>query len=294
MRCYAYVDESGNTGLKLFDPQSDTFWTGTLISFSDLDIKYAAVHKELLAAVGATELHGNELGLGRIDKISRRIACFIREKKIQFSFVRVFKPWLAATKLFDLAFDSGNNPAVPPQVYGVNLLRRITVMHFVQLLNEKDLVEFWGLFQSQDPSRFGRLLAELSARAPVAPYDRRTIQILTESLNWASRNPEKVLDPFGAGDSPNFVAFTSLFQHLHEFHHRTGHTIGRFVHDETRPIRALIHEGLRFPDKVRGKYQPNRNVVGLLPFRGVLVPNGGPRFSVKFRPANCRYLYVGR
>ena len=41
MKCYAYTDESGNSGLKLFGDAQDTFWTGTMISFSDLDQRYA-------------------------------------------------------------------------------------------------------------------------------------------------------------------------------------------------------------------------------------------------------------
>ena len=33
MRCFAYADESGNSGLRLFGDKQDTFWTGTLIAF---------------------------------------------------------------------------------------------------------------------------------------------------------------------------------------------------------------------------------------------------------------------
>jgi hypothetical protein len=232
MKCYAYADESGNSGLKLFGDQQDTFWTGTLISFSDLDSRYAAFHRELLQLAGKSELHGNELGFGRIEKIAGRMAWFIREKKIRFSFVRIFKPYLATTKMFDLAFDSGVNPAVPPQSYGIRQLRLINVLHFSQLLTTEDLNEFWALFRAQSPGRFAKLLASIRDRVKDTPYDKRSKQILTESLDWASRHPEEVLDPFGERDSPNFVAFTAIFDHLHSFHEETGHTIGSFVHDE--------------------------------------------------------------
>jgi hypothetical protein len=232
MKCFAYADESGNSGLRLFGDQQDTFWTGTLISFSDLDSKYATFHRELLALTGKDELHGNELGFGRIEKIAGRLAWFIREKKLRFSFVRIFKPYLATSKMFDLAFDAGVNPAVPPQSYGVRLLRQINLLHFSQLLGTADLNEFWSLFEAQSSERFGKLLADVRDRVEDAPYDQRSIQILTESLDWASRHPEEVLDGFGERDSPNFVAFTAIFEHLHAFHRETGHTIGSFVHDE--------------------------------------------------------------
>lgn len=232
MKCFVFADESGNSGLKLFDDEQDTFWTGTAIAFSDLDRKYTSFHRELLGLVGKAELHGNELGFGRIEKIAGRLAWFIREKKLRFSFVRIFKPYLATTKLFDLAFDSGVNPAVPPHAYGVRHLRFINLLHFSQLLTTEDLNEFWSLFEAQDERRFGHLLGSIRDRVSETPYDKRSIQILTESLTWASEHPEAVLDPFSEHDSPNFVAFTALFEHLHSFHKESGHTIGSFVHDE--------------------------------------------------------------
>ena len=51
-------------------------------------------------------------------------------------------------------------------------------------------------------------------------------------LTWGSQHPKAILDPFGVGDSPNFVAFTALFGHLHKLHETEGHVIGRFIHDE--------------------------------------------------------------
>lgn len=232
MKCFAYADESGNSGLRLFGDKQDTFWTCTLIAFSDLDTKYATFHRELVAFSGKDELHGNELGFGRIEKIAGRLAAFIREKKFRFSFVRVHKPYLAATKMFDLTFDAGVNPAVPPHTYAVRQLRLLNLLHFSQLLTTDDLNEFWSLFEAQSASRFAKLLADVRNRVKDTPYDKRSIQILTESLDWGSQHPEEVLDPFGERDSPNFVAFTALFDNLHSFHKQTGHTIGSFVHDE--------------------------------------------------------------
>jgi hypothetical protein len=256
MKCFAYTDESGNSGLQLFGNEQDTFWTGTLVSFSDLDIKYRTFHRELLETVGCDELHGSQLGLGRIEKIAGRLSWFIREKKLQFSFVRVFKPYLATTKMFDLVFDSGNNPAVPPHAYGVRQLRLINLLHFAQLLTKDDLNEFWHIFQAQDAQKYGLLLGEIRDRVDATPYDRRSKQILKESLDWGSKNPKAVLDAFGPGDSPNFVAFTALFDHLHELHKRYGYTIGRFVHDEQDQFVPHFKEAFEFLTKFHGETHP--------------------------------------
>lgn len=236
----------------MFGDKQDTFWTGTLIAFSDLDTKYATFHRELIALSGKDELHGNELGFGRIEKIAGRLAVFIRQKNLRFSFVRVYKPYLAATKMFDLAFDAGVNPAVPPQTYAVRHLRLINLLHFSQLLTTNDLNEFWSLFEAQSASRFGKLLADARDRVKDTPYDKRSVQILTESLDWASKHPEEVLDPFGERDSPNFVAFTALFDNLHSFHKETGHTIGSFVHDEQDQFVPKFVEAFELLSKFQG------------------------------------------
>jgi hypothetical protein len=256
MRRYAYTDESGNSGLKLFDSGQDTFWTGTLISYADLDTKYTRFHQELLALTGKKELHGAELGFGGIEKIAARIAVLIREKKLRFAFGCVHKPYLAATKLFDLAFDSGANPAMPTHAYGVQQLRLLNLMHFVQLLGEDDLREFWDIFAKQDPTRFGALLEKILLRVADTPFDTRSKQILTDVLTWGSVNPEKILDPFGEGDSPNFVAFCSLFGQLHTIHNESGDTIASFVHDEQNQFVPMFIKGWDLLAKFEGKSHP--------------------------------------
>jgi hypothetical protein len=242
MRCYAFTDESGNTGLNLFDTDQESFWTGTLIAFVDLDARYKSLHKELLTLAGESELHGAHLGFGGIEKIAARLAWFIREKKLLFSFVRVHKPFLAAAKLFDLAFDAGNNPAMVSHVYWTRVLRAMTLMHFVQLLDLADLREFWALFSAQDPQPFGVFLGKLVERVELAPYDPRTLKVLSDALIWASQHPEAVLDPFGERDSPNLAAFSRLFHHLHSLNETEGHVIGSFVHDEQNQFIPMIQE----------------------------------------------------
>jgi hypothetical protein len=256
MQRYAYTDESGNSGLKLFDSGQDRFWTGTLIAYADVDTRYARFHKELLALAGKTELHGAELGFGGIEKIAGRLAAFIREKKLRFAFGCVDKPYLAATKLFDLAFDSGANPAMPTHAYGVQQLRLLNLMHFVQLLKEEDLREFWDLFEKQDAARFGRLLGNILPRIAASPFDSRTKQILTDVLTWGAANPEEILDPFGEGDSPNFVAFSSLFGQLHTIHNESGDTIGSFIHDEQNQFVPMFTKGWDLLAKFEGKSHP--------------------------------------
>jgi hypothetical protein len=260
MICHAFTDESGNTGLNLFDTDQESFWTGTLISFADVDTRYKSFHNELLTLVGRPELHGADLGFGGIEKIGARLAWFIREKKLRFSFGRVHKPFLAASKLFDLTFDSGTNRAMVAHAYGIRTLRLMLLMHFAQLLDLPDLKEFWDAFSAQDSKRFGALLGQLLQRAKVAGYDKRTIQILCDALGWGSQHPEAILDPFGEGDSPNLVAFCGLFNHLHLLHEQEGHVVGSFVHDEQNQFIPLIKEYYKMLSKWRFSDHPLANI----------------------------------
>ena len=64
----AYTDETGNTGLNLFDPGQPSFWTGTLLTPVDLDRLDPAIHRGCLERAGCAELHGNQLGLTEIGR----------------------------------------------------------------------------------------------------------------------------------------------------------------------------------------------------------------------------------
>lgn len=246
---YAYTDESGNTGLNLFDKNQPIFWTGTLVAYADVDSKYCSLHRELLALAGVTELHGAQLGFKGIGKIAGRVLHICREKKLHFLFGRVDKSFIAATKMFDLAFDSGTNKAMPTHAYAVKQLRLINTMHFIQLLEEEDLIEFWDLFQRRDSVRFGRLIGKIALKVPSSPYDARSKQILAEVLEWGAKNPAEVLDPFSESDSPNFIAFTGLFGHLHELHEKHGGLIACSVHDEQNQFMKSFRRSYKLVSK---------------------------------------------
>ncbi len=54
---FAYTDESGNTGLQLFDIQQPVFSTLTLLTQTDIDPVLAPRHAEWLAQLGVPQLH---------------------------------------------------------------------------------------------------------------------------------------------------------------------------------------------------------------------------------------------
>ena len=66
----AYSDESGNSGSNLFDEAQPWFWTGTLIAAPNIDRVGSSAVGALCGRLGVAELHGKDLGLGRIEAIA--------------------------------------------------------------------------------------------------------------------------------------------------------------------------------------------------------------------------------
>ena len=110
---FCFVDESGNTGLELFDSNQPTLYYGLLSSRSNLDIVAEPLLRNLRKQLGVERLHANQLGVARLTKISAPLIEFSKKKDLRFSLLQVAKPDHAIICFFDQVFDSGMNDAVP-------------------------------------------------------------------------------------------------------------------------------------------------------------------------------------
>jgi len=108
----AYTDESGNTGLNLFDRNQPYFFTMTLAAKQDLNLLAAAQVARRCQLLGVDRLHAAELGLGRLSLIAGELLDFLMEATPLFVVTRVEKHHVAAMKFVDTVLDSGNNSAV--------------------------------------------------------------------------------------------------------------------------------------------------------------------------------------
>jgi hypothetical protein len=229
----AFTDESGNSGLNLFDRNQPYFWTGTLLTPHDLDALPCAIHEACLARAGCAELHGNDLGLSGIDKIAGRVMHLLYRYKATFLFTRIEKRHLAATKFVDTLLDSGLNKAVSNFHYGIRFNRLYLAHVLVALLDEDDRQEFWAVYGRGDGKGFARILRRLEGRVHTHVRDPRTRQLLLDAITWGMANPEPLLEGTRSPlDSPNIVALTLLIHELHELNQRFGLSIRTFIHDE--------------------------------------------------------------
>jgi Protein of unknown function (DUF3800) len=160
---FAFVDETGNTGENLFDEQQPLFITAALITKSDFDVVYKAQMTKLARKVGYPEVHAQRLGIGRIEEIARDLLKLLKSADAKFFLSRVEKRYLAATKVFDTIFDSGENHAVPWHVYNVRPLRMLLVFKVAYLLDEVMVRDFWACLMNKNAAHACRGFVEFCA-----------------------------------------------------------------------------------------------------------------------------------
>ncbi len=97
---YCYVDESGNTGLELFDASQSVLYYGLLTAKANLDVVAEPLMKELRQRLAVNRLHANELGVARLTTIADKIAQFSKKNDLRFSMLQVNKPDHALISFF--------------------------------------------------------------------------------------------------------------------------------------------------------------------------------------------------
>lgn len=255
---HAYSDESGNTGLNLFDPQQPWFWTVTLIAPKDLDPPATAAVARWSQALAVPDLHGKDLGLQRLEAIAWPIHAFLAEHDCRFIITRMEKRHHASTKFVDTIIDSGINPAVPPHVYSNRLLRLGLAHAIVSHISPKSQEQWWAAFQSGDLDGFRQVVRRVHVNVTRKVTDPRTRELAADALEWAYQHPDEFpelklkLDEY---DSPNFVAFTVLLQGLHTVAGDSSVTgdhhvrIERFIHDEQNQFAQFMETAYKLTKK---------------------------------------------
>ena len=188
---YAYIDESGNTGVNLFDPEQPYFLSVAMSSPVDFD----SVFRERVAGIATMSdvgyLHANEMGVDGVESIAGRILELVEFSQVKFHFVAVKKPDVAAIKFYDAIFDPWENPSAPRHGYTIRALRFMLLLKFASILTEDDVKEFWGVMMqpksSQAEAQAIAVIDRIVPRVSNLP-DSRSRQLIGDSLEWTRRN----------------------------------------------------------------------------------------------------------
>ena len=187
----AYIDESGNTGVNLFDPDQPYFLNVAMSSPVDFDEVFRERVARLAHAVGVDYLHASEMGVGRVESIAQSLIVLIQFAQVRFYFTSVKKPDVAVMKFFDAIFDPGENPAAPHHGYYIRELRFLLLLKFAAILEPDDTELFWmAMMRSRPPESESAAVSAIDnvlRRINVLP-DARSRQLIGETLSWARDN----------------------------------------------------------------------------------------------------------
>jgi hypothetical protein len=247
---FAYLDESGNTGPNLFDPNQPWFYYCCVMSRQDIDVGLKDEFAQLLSDVGTNCLHANELGLGRLKPVLPRLQNLIKKNNIRFFLCEVEKHWFVLAKVFDLLFDPVENRAVPRHVYLSRELRHITLFKMEPLFAEDDLRDFWGaMMQKKADVAVAALQAVLSRVIPrIATLpDERSRELMTQAFEWALEYPDEITMTIGRKSGilshlPNVAMFSPALVAIAEQAEYWNSPVSRIRHDRQCQVAGPLKE----------------------------------------------------
>ena len=207
---YTWSDESGNSGLNVFDAGQPMFWSGTLISPMDLD-SVSSPHAEWLGTIQASKLHGKELTFGRLNKVADSVREFLQSHNCRFVFTRIDKEFHVITTFVTMIFDSDVNKAITPLYDQVPIFRKNIAKDLLPIFPSGNRQEFWSAYTRRDLKAFNRLLLNLELRARESIGDKRSAELICEAMRWARTYPERIMyASISHQDSPNARALLLL------------------------------------------------------------------------------------
>lgn len=252
-----YCDETGNSGLNLFDSNQPEFWVGTLLSRQDLQHTATSELRQLLAIIGEDELHANKIGLSKLEKIAGGLKKIYSKNNCIFVFSRINKVYLAKLKFFDYLFDNTTNPGVHSVHYGVRALRFGLAFSFCHAISEKTARHFWSIYECPEEADILSLLNLAEQEINNSVLDTRKLELFAAAFNGARMNPLKVFDTSRSlMDSPNTVAFSQLIVGLNGIFPKDMVSITNFYHDEQNQFGSSLIKMYEHINKVRPDYYP--------------------------------------
>lgn len=253
---FAYTDESGNTGLNLFDPNQPYFWTGTLLTNSDVDSTGLDQHKTWLSMLGTKELHGNELGIGKLNNIAASLKSFLETHRSRFVFTKIEKRYHAAARFAFTILDSDFNKAVSPIYDLTSVFHRKMSRDIFSFLSYGETKAFWSAYETRDLSIIIRILNNLRLRIFERHPDARGRELLLDAVNYACANAKSIFRSRRSDkDSPNVLALDLLLEGIHEITSDSSKVV-LFRHDEQKQFGKSMAESFDLAKNVRGFTEP--------------------------------------
>lgn len=247
---YAYIDESGNTGVNLFDTEQPYFFNVAMTSQVNFDDVFRQRVEHIAQLVSAEYLHANEIGQQRVELIAPSLMELIEFSQVRFHFTLVEKPTAAVMKFYDAIFDPGENPAAPRFWYNVRLLRFLLLMEFVSILTRDDAELFWKVMartrSKSTEDEAASIIDTLLLRAN-SLSDERAKTLVVDTLFWARDNITELSfwswDKNGIyGQLPNIFTLVALFDKISRDSQDWSAESVEIIHDQQKQFENTLKD----------------------------------------------------
>lgn len=243
---FAYVDETGNSGRNIFD-QNEYFGLGSILSVTDIAPVVSAVLNPFLIEKGVDRFHANQWPETTVAEIGEQVvAALDHEGPWVFNIAKIHKPYMAPTKFVDVIFDAGENRAVPGDWYWDELNRHVLCLAIDQAMSQDTAKLFWSAFLKDDFSKIIDAADLIEAELKNIELASAVFQVIQVAFQFAREHPKEFTllnsqtRKAYQASSPNVVAFTQLFQAIHDFAEKEESPPERLIHDKQDEFRTTL------------------------------------------------------
>ena len=237
---YAYIEESGNTGLNLFDPAQPNFLHVAMTSPVDFDDVFKGRVDNIARTAGVDYLHASEMGQELVEAVAYEVLELVQFSQVRFHFAYIVKPDAAVAKFYDAIFDPGENPAAPIIGYNSRLLRLGLFLQFATLVTPDDAALFWRAMTSTRSPEVEMQAVEAIDNVLQRTHtlaDTRSRQLIEDTLQWSREN----IGHFSFwtstrseryGQLPNLFTLPMLFSGIYEAARTWNDRVTKIIHDQ--------------------------------------------------------------
>ena len=250
---YVYIDEAGNTGLHIIEPDQPIFVAVAVVSAEDFDSKFT---DRLYRICDGKELHAQEWGPSEIEKVAAPLKSLLIDADIRVVVQHIEKRSYAAWALARVLFDPYLNQCVPYSLLGSRQGKKLVAGELGRCIPGEILELIWSSFTERGIDRAAPLRLAISrmpewiSRGMAGTALRR---ILLHGIQGLRRDFDIHSEYLGnplirKSLSPNIYAFQHMLSHVCSWAKECGTEIKEIKHD---PQQQFGQE-LRFAHKAIG------------------------------------------
>lgn len=245
---FAFADETGNSGRNIFD-QNEYFRLGAILATTDIAPVAKAAMTPFLEQQGVDRFHAHEWPEETVAELGHAVLDVLDKSGAWvFSLTEIHKPYMAPTKFVDVIFDAGENKAVPGKWYWDELNRHVLCLTIDRAMSRDTAKLFWDSYLVDDFTGIVNCVDLVDAALDRRAAPPAVLDVIGGAFDYARQRPADFTlantqkRKGYQANTPNVVAFTRLFQAIHDFAAKETSPPERLVHDQQDEFRKTLAE----------------------------------------------------